>query len=195
MTSTTHLPPLEQSIYSDIAAIKALDSLEQRHQSEVLDWIASGAPLFRIKKPDTPPKHLVSYFVLVDPRRKSILLADHIKAQLWLPPGGHVEAGEHPATTVRRESQEELQKEAVFLHNNPKPLFVTSTVTVGLTAGHTDVSLWYVITGSEHEYIHFDRGEFNEVAWFTFDEILESSSVIFDPHMQRFTRKLIEVLS
>jgi len=192
--SNSPLTGQEKNIHEQVAAIATLDDLEAAHKQDVLDWIASGAPIFRIAKPDNPPKHLVSYFVLVDPEQSSILLVDHIKAQLWLPSGGHVEQDEDPVQTVRREAKEELRKEAVFLKNDPRPLFVTVTKTVGLTAGHTDVSLWYVIRGSKHEFIDFDRTEFNDIEWFSFDEILASDPSIFDPHLQRFTRKLVRYL-
>lgn len=185
---------IEQKILSEVTAILPFDELEEEHIKDVEEWILSGAPLFRIEKPDKPLKHLVSYFVLIDPIHRSILLADHIKAQLWLPSGGHVEPGEDPADTVRREAQEELRQTAVFLESNPHPFFVTVTKTVGLTAGHTDVSLWYLIRGDIHEFVDFDRREFNDVEWFTFDEILQSDPVIFDPHLQRFIQKLMRHL-
>lgn len=174
--------------------ITAYDDVERTHIADALGWIESGINIYRIEKPDKPPKHLVSYFVLVDPEHESILLADHVKAQLWLPSGGHVELGEDPKETVLRESQEELNKEATFLRNNENPFFITVTRTVGLTAVHTDVSLWYLLRGDIHDRVNFDRREFNDVEWFTFDEILDSNPTIFDPHMQRFTRKLKEYL-
>lgn len=178
-------------IQSDIAAIVPFDELEQEHIKDALAWSAQTTDIFRIKKPDVPPKHLVSYFVLIDPEHESILLCDHIKAQLWLPPGGHVEPGEHPADTVRREAPEELHIPAQFLKGNEKPFFLTVNETGGLTPGHTDVSLWYLIKGSRLDFINFDRREFNDVEWFTFGEILESNPTIFDRHMHRFTRKLV----
>lgn len=181
-------------IHDEIAAVQPLDQMERKHIDDALSWIKSGAPLFRIESPDKPPKHLVSYFVLIDPEHKSILLGDHIKAQLWLPSGGHVLPDESPKQTVLRESVEELSKEAVFLRGNEHPLFITVNQTVGLTPGHTDVSLWYVLRGSVHEYIHYEKRELQEVNWFTFDEILQSDPAIFDRHMQRFTRKLVDWL-
>src|SRR5687768_3476439 len=107
--SNSPLTGQEKNIHEQVAAIATLDDLEAAHKQDVLDWIASGAPIFRIAKPDNPPKHLVSYFVLVDPEQSSILLVDHIKAQLWLPSGGHVEKDEDPVQTVRREAKEELR--------------------------------------------------------------------------------------
>src|SRR5690349_4187225 len=83
--SIMNIPVTKKQIYHDVETLVTFDKTEQIHKEDVLKWIASGADLFRIKKPDTPPKHLVSYFVLVDPEHKGILLVDHIKAQLWLP--------------------------------------------------------------------------------------------------------------
>ena len=117
-----------------------MDALEAVTRDEVLAWIDSGAELCRIEKPATPPQHLIAYFALVD--GDHLLLVDHINAELWLPTGGHVEPGEHPRQTVLREVQEELGIDGVFLHE--QPLCLTITETVGKTAGHTDVSLWYI---------------------------------------------------
>lgn len=126
---------------------------------------------------------MVSYFVLVD--GDYILLVDHINAQLWLPTGGHVESGEHPRTTALREAAEELSIEAEFLQQNP--LFITSTVTVGKTAGHTDISLWYVLKGQRDMTLKFDQSEFNSVKWFHKDNIPFNRT---DPELSRFLKKL-----
>lgn len=180
------------TIATTVAGITPYDELEKAHLDDTLAWINSGAAIFRIEKPDKPPKHLVSYCVVIDPVHKSVLLADHIKAQLWLPTGGHVEPGENPAETVRRETKEELGIAARFF--KPDPLFITVNQTGGLTPGHTDVSLWYVLKGNVHDFMNFDRQEFNDIEWFTFDEILQSDPIIFDRHMHRFTHKLLSVL-
>lgn len=172
-------------IYNLISNISPFDLLEQRQIVETLAWIQTGAPIFRIKKPDVPNKHLVSYFVLFDETNRRILLADHKKAQLWLPTGGHVEVDEDPKQTVIRECYEELAVEADFWVE--APIFLTSTVTVGITAGHTDVSLWYVLKGDSSVSYAFDQDEFNAVSWFGFDEIPYAKS---DPHMSRFISKL-----
>ncbi|HSE29211.1 MAG TPA: NUDIX domain-containing protein [Candidatus Saccharimonadales bacterium] len=186
---------LIKEIHDVVLAIEPHDEIEALQKSESLAWINSGENIFRIKKPDIPPKHLVSYFVLVDHEHKSLLLVDHIKAQLWLPSGGHVELNEHPKVTVEREVKEELGIKAVFLKNYDRPFFITATKTVGLTAGHVDVSLWYLLKGSVHDFLNFDKREFNDIEWFSFDEILKSDLIIFDPNMHRFTQKLIKHLA
>jgi 8-oxo-dGTP pyrophosphatase MutT (NUDIX family) len=113
------------------------------------------------------------------------LLVDHKKALLWLPSGGHLEIDEDPTTTAQRECLEELGVRADFWA--PDPLFITSAVTVGLTAGHTDVCLWYVLKGDSQNIYQFDKVEFNEGRWFRLDDIPYEKS---DPHMRRFIEKL-----
>lgn len=176
---------ITNTIHRLVASIVPHDELEQAHINDTLYWIQSGAPIFRIQKPDIPNKHLVSYFVLFDEQYKKILLVDHKKAQLWLPSGGHVEINENPKTTAQRECLEELGVHAEFW--TPDPIFLTATITVGLTAGHTDVSLWYVLKGDSQTQYQFDQDEFNAIRWFSLDDIPYDKS---DPHMKRFIEKL-----
>lgn len=179
---------LRLQIREEMSSITPFDSTEKDVLSEVLDWLDSGLELFRIEKPATPPKHLVSYFLLVD--GDDILLVDHIKSGLWLPSGGHVEPGEHPRTTVEREIVEELGIKADFLFQ--KPQFVTATTTVGQTPGHIDVSLWYLVRGDRSKQLEFDRDEFTEVRWFSRDEVPYERT---EPELGRFLTKLGELLN
>ena len=174
---------MRAAIREEIESIDPLDDLEEAHRSEALAWVDSGAGLYRITKPDVPPKHLVSYFVLVD--GEHILLVDHRLAQLWLPTGGHVEPDEHPRAAVLRELREELDIAPANDITHPK--FITCTTTVGLTAGHTDVSLWYVVACSRRDPLKHDTAEFADVRWFHINEVPLSRA---DPHLGRFLRKL-----
>ena len=176
---------MRERIAEIITAIEPLDELEREHRNSTLEWIRSGAPIFRTAKPDVPPKHLVSYFALVDQQCGKLLLVDHKLAGLWLPSGGHVEPGEDPKATVVRELAEELNLSADFVRDGP--LFITVTRTVGADGGHIDVSLWYLLRGDSSRAIEFDRGEFHGVRWFSFDEIPFERS---DPHLRRFVEKM-----
>jgi 8-oxo-dGTP pyrophosphatase MutT (NUDIX family) len=174
---------MRSAIRDEVAAIEPFDALERTHRTDALAWIDSGAPLCRTQKPATPPIHLVSYFVLVDDDH--VLLVDHKNAGLWLPTGGHVETDEHPRATVARELREEL---GLDLIDPPgMPLMLTISQTVGISAGHTDVSLWYVIDGDRTVALNFDAEEFHAVQWFRCNEAPLSRS---DPHLARFLAKL-----
>jgi 8-oxo-dGTP pyrophosphatase MutT (NUDIX family) len=174
---------MRAAIRREVASIRPFDELEKIHQADALAWIDSGVPLCRTAKPATPPKHLVSYFAVVDGH--DILLVDHKSAQLWLPPGGHVEPGEHPRETVVRELFEELR--IVVGYEITQPLMITCTTTVGLTAGHVDVSLWYVLKVDRSQSIQVDEQEFAAVKWFGYSDVPLHRS---DPHLGRFLAKL-----
>ncbi len=174
---------MRSAVREEVASIEPFDALERAHRTDALAWIDSGVELCRTRKPATPPRHLVSYFALVD--HDHVLLVDHKNARLWLPSGGHVEPGEHPRATVVRELREEL---GLDLSNVPEaPLMLTISETVGITHGHTDVSLWYVIHTDRRVALEFDAAEFHSVRWFHFREVPVSRS---DPHLGRFLEKL-----
>jgi len=174
---------LRSQIRQDIKNIAPFDTAERNVVENALEWLDSGAEIFRVQKPATPPKHLVSYFLLVD--GDHILLVDHIKAGLWLPSGGHVDPGEHPRQTVAREIVEELGIEADFMF--PDPQFITATTTVGSTPGHVDVSLWYVVKGDRHQELAFDRSEFSCIKWFHHDD---APARRCEPELGRFLAKI-----
>lgn len=178
------------TVLNAVKAINPCDKVEVEHVNDVLNWISSGEPLYRIEKPDNPSKHLVSYFVVVDSANSSLMLVDHLKAKLLLPTGGHVEVNEDPAVTVIREAKEELSIDAEFMSPiGSKPFFVTVTLTKG-TGQHSDVSLWYLIKGDRNHNYEYERREFSGYSWFTFEQVLNTDIAKFDPHMHRFTKKL-----
>jgi 8-oxo-dGTP pyrophosphatase MutT (NUDIX family) len=178
---------IRTSIHRTVSSIVPCDRIEKDHIDFVLRWIKSGCEIFRREKPATPDTHLVSYFVVASPEMHLFLLTDHRKSGLWLPPGGHVEPGEEPKETVRREAEEELGIEAEFFFEEPQ--FLTVTKTVGNVARHTDVSLWYLLKGDPNQFYDYDPAEFNQIRWFHADEIPFQNS---DPHMLRFIQKLIK---
>ena len=180
MSAPAHL---RSQILAEIESIAPLDALEALHRADAIAWVMSGDELCRLAKPATPPKHLVAYFVVLDGPK--MLLVDHKNAQLWLPSGGHIEASEHPRGTVGRELFEELGLKAS--HAIGPPLMITASQTVGLTSGHVDVSLWYVVHFDRGQTIKYDAEEFNSVRWFDLAELPYERS---DPHLRRFVEKL-----
>ena len=179
---------IRSQIHQVVSSMSPLDELEQDHIRFVLDWIDSGREIFRIEKPATPDTHLVAYFVIASPEMDQVLLVDHKKAELWLPPGGHVDPGEDPKETVRREAKEELGMDVEFLFD--EPILLTVTKTVGNVAKHTDVSLWYLLIGNPHQMLDYDPDEFNQIRWFAIDEIPFEKS---DPHMKRCIQKMLSL--
>jgi 8-oxo-dGTP diphosphatase len=168
-----------------VASLEPFDEVEAEHRAGTLEWLGSTDDVYRRVKPATPPRHLVSYVVPVDPDDGSLLLVDHRNARLWLPPGGHVEPGEHPAETASRELREELGVSGAA----PTPVFITVTRTVGIDSGHTDVSLWFLARVRRDEPLLVDEGEFAAVRWWSREEIAAADPARFDPHLGRFLAK------
>ncbi|MGW6731352.1 NUDIX hydrolase [Streptomyces sp. NPDC055013] len=198
MVSSRSLPAssdgrLRARLVDLVDGIEPWDDLERDHLRLAGEWLAGGAPVYRTRKPDVPDTHLVSYFVVLDAECGELLLVAHRKAGLWLPPGGHVEPGEDPWAAVERECREELGIPALASDiTGEHPLFLTVTRTRG-QGEHTDVSLWYVITADARTLTSYDEEEFTAVRWLTPEQVLAEPLDSMDPHMHRFTRKLMHV--
>jgi 8-oxo-dGTP diphosphatase len=174
--------------------VSPLDARERLDQADILRWVQSGAPLFRTVPPKTPPQHLAVYFALFDEANRALMLVDHVKAGCWLLPGGHVDDGEDPRTTVVREAREELGINVRFHeHLGEHPFFLSVTQTRG-PHSHTDVTMWFVLHGDRAEAMTPDPGEFRGTEWFGLDEPVDWSASHFDPHMARFVTKLSAAL-
>jgi hypothetical protein len=65
-------------------------------------------------------------------------------------------------------------------------------VTQGVSAGHTDVGLWYAFEGSENDELQPDPGEFAEVRWWPIDTVRHGAQTRFDPNLPRFVEKLTQ---
>jgi len=177
-----------------VAAVPPWDGKEADDQADILTWVTSGAPLFRVQRPAIPAKHLAVYFSLLDDASRSVMLVNHVKAASWVPPGGHVDDGEDPRWTVEREAFEELGVTPKFHEiSDHSPFFVTVTQTRG-PGSHTDVTLWFVLLGDRGAEVRMDMREFTEVRWFGLDEQAEWPASRFDPQMHRFAAKLSAAL-
>lgn len=196
--SATKAPDLSDRIGRLTALLKGIDPWDERERADLAEavrWIRSGAPIYRTRRPNVPPMHLVSYFVALDETRKVLLLVAHRKAELWLPSGGHVEPGEDPWETVLRECREELHIPATASDGaGDRPFFLTITETRG-PGRHTDVSLWCVLRADAESITSYDEEEFAAIKWVTPQQVLEEPIDLLDPHMHRFAAKLVARLS
>ena len=147
-------------VHQLVATLSSLDTLEDAHITDTLRWLKSTDDVFRRAKPATPPRHLVSYAAVLDPRTFDVLLVDHLNARLFVPPGGQVEPDEHPAAAARRECREKLGIDSPIALGAGNPTLLTVTTTIGRDAGHTDVSLWFIIVGSRDMPLPSTRSRF-----------------------------------
>jgi 8-oxo-dGTP pyrophosphatase MutT (NUDIX family) len=175
-----------------VAGVCPHDPREDNDRKWILDWISSGAQLFRLAKPATPPQHLAVYAALLDEGSGSILYVHHAKAQAFLMPGGHVDDGENPCRTVVRELEEELGYVPPFhLAFGEDPFFVSVCQTRGRDS-HTDVTLWFAFAADRAAPLTPDLAEFSQVRWFPLDE--PTDDLQFGPDVGRAVAKLSSAL-
>lgn len=130
--------------------------------------------------------HFCTFFVPIDFKKKRIYMGHHIKADDWIPPGGHMEPGEVPEDTTRREFTEELG----YHLKNEKIELVDISITLiddpqRPCTAHFD--FWCLVHIDERHF-DFDRGEFHEAQWFSFDEALKKTE---RPHIRAVMEKFM----
>lgn len=173
--------------------VDPMDPVERDHRHEAREWVRRGAPLWRVGHPGDPSgpsPHLVAYTVVVDADLGAIYLVEHRRARRWLPPGGHVRAGERAEDAAGRKLHEELAVELPLLEGlSSNPLFLTVTDTVAYNA-HRDVCLWFVFAASVTTGLRWDPAQAVRTRWWTFGEIRSAHPALLDPAVVRFIGKL-----
>lgn len=119
-------------------------------------------------KKEGNPRHYCSFFLPYDKKAGKIYLGHHIKADDWIPPGGHIEPGETPSDTAVREMMEELKVTITKDLLEPFSLSVKpiNRPEVGCMA-HYDV--WHLVHLPAQAGIPFDylKSEYYDAGWFT----------------------------
>ncbi|OGK59219.1 hypothetical protein A3H84_03595 [Candidatus Roizmanbacteria bacterium RIFCSPLOWO2_02_FULL_40_13] len=115
--------------------------------------------------------HFSSLFVPANIQKRKIFLVHHKKAGSWIPPGGHIELGETPVQTVKREFHEEL---GFTLTNEKIQLFSASTYVLKkdpFCKIHYDI--WYLVYMDKITTFRLDKREFYDGSWIDFKDIVK----------------------
>lgn len=133
---------------------------------------------------ENPSEHFCVFFVPIVPSKRLVYIGHHIKANGWMPPGGHMDPGESPSKTLRREFEEELQHKLTF---EVTELFNFTVVDVS-DAGREckkHLDFWYLVHLATPEDFIFDPGEFHDAGWVTYEEAIEK---VMDKHKSTLIR-------
>lgn len=124
---------------------------------------------------DNPIDHFCSFFVPVYLPTVEIYVGHHIKANEWIPPGGHIEPGELPLDTVKREFIEELKYK---LSDEKIELFDMDLMHIKKSVVrpckiHRD--FWYYVLMTEKSDYVYDKGEFHDASWMPIDKAINKA--------------------
>lgn len=118
-----------------------------------------------------PHDHYVVFFLPIHIPTQQVFLGHHKKANLWIPPGGHIEPQEAPRTTVKREVKEELQFEADDSHIQIFDLSITHCTPGSACTIHYD--LWYALEMKEPYNFLYEQREFYNARWMSVTEAIQ----------------------
>ena len=109
---------------------------------------------------DADRVHVTGSGFIVGPR--GTVLLRHLKINLWLQPGGHIDPGETPWEAARREVTEETGLRVQFAGGSPELVHVSVHDVPG---GHTHLDLRYLFEGGDADPAPA-TGESQDVHWF-----------------------------
>ena len=133
-----------------------------------------------MKVPENARREFVAGCLIIEDRE--LLLIDHEKYGIWLPPGGHVEERETPDEAAKRETREETgilvdivsEKEEIeeeYYHGIPRP-FEANVHKV--EEGHWHCDFLYLARIEERAEATHDH-EHNGFKWFSLEELQDQS--------------------
>ncbi len=138
----------------------------------------------RYVRDENPYEHFCTFTVPIVPSKRLVYMGHHKKADAWMPPGGHIDPGENPIQTVKREFEEELQYKITF---EVVELFDFSVYNVTKEGRDCKIHLdiWYLIHLAHPEEFLYDAGEFHDAGWMTYEEAAEKGMDMIKKIMER----------
>lgn len=145
----------------------------------------------KVTKKQNIDEHICSFFVPVNRETKSVYLVHHIKADDWIPPGGHIEFGEHPVDTVIREFEEELNAK---ITKEQISLFTLSTKDISKNPRNPcklHFDFWYLVDVPKKDFKYLKK-EFYDAYWHPLTE--KTFNKIKTVKYNKIVRTLKEIL-
>ena len=158
---------LVAEVRAAVASLRPVDGREVRSRQRLL--VALG----RLPHPfdrQADPTHVTGSALVVG--RPGVLLLHHKRIQIWVQPGGHLEAGETPWEAARRESEEETGLRFEPWAGTPRLLHV-DVHPGGL--GHIHLDLRYALRVCGDDQPRPPAGESQDVRWFTWPEAIQTA--------------------
>ena len=130
--------------------------------------------------------HFCVYFLPYNLDSKKVFIVHHKKSGLWISPGGHIDRGETPLTTLAREMKEELGV-TYKASANSRPFLLTITpIENAIQPCKAHYDLWYGVQKDGGDF-QIDPREFHETRWLT---VAEARELVTDPPNLKALKKI-----
>lgn len=117
-------------------------------------------------------EHICSFFVPYNRASHSVYLGHHIKANCWIPPGGHINYLEHPIDTVVREFEEELNQKITKIQVSPLSMTIKDISNNPRNPCKVHYDFWYLVDVPKIEFEYIKK-EYYDAKWVTFGEAMK----------------------
>ncbi len=162
---------MKQKYLQEVQKLRKFTHVDEKTIDQFIKRIESAKNL---TKENNPFVHFCSFFVPVDKKGEKIYIGHHIKADDWIPPGGHIKIDESPQQTVLREFEEEVNYKVSQESINLFDLSIIPVRKTGSRKCKVHYDFWYIVYVAPINF-HFDKGEFHTADWFTFEEALQKT--------------------
>lgn len=142
--------------------------VDEREQQSVDEFLAVVPGLSDPCNEEAGDVHVTASAIVVADDGHKVALHLHKRLNMWLQPGGHIDAGETPAQGALREAYEETG--LPVRHHAGDGVFFHIDVHPG-PKGHRHHDLRYLVRAPEVAPAP-PEGESQDVAWFTWEEAL-----------------------
>jgi len=146
--------------------LEARVPVDERERESIDTFVRTAPGLVDPFSEHADPVHITASAILVSDAGDKVALHLHKRLNMWLQPGGHIEAGESPADGALREAVEEIG--VPVRHQEPDGLLMHLDVHPG-PKGHTHLDLRYLVRAPEVIPQPAD-GESTQVGWFGWAE-------------------------
>lgn len=177
-----------------VEMLKQYVPYNEQEETDIAQIIEAEEKLGQILTRDNRFCHLCGSAFVINKTHDKVLAIYHNIFDSWTFPGGHADGDDDMVYVAKKELEEETSlTEYKLLSENPiavDSIDIAAHYKRGkFVSAHLHMNATYLFEADENQKIQIKADENQNIAWLTFDELLEKST---EPHMVVIFKKIIE---